>query len=242
MTVLVLGAGSTIGAALAAAFARDNQLLLAGRNQAALQAAAEQCRGRGAREVLIIQTDLGLGAAELIQALGNRAVDLVINAACATSRLRDRRIGADELSSYLSVDLLAPVDVVREILRRANGRAVGIVFVSSVLSLVRSPGRDVYGSLKRLQERVLETLAGAHPASSLLTVMVGARIARDRPTRAARDLARAVFRAVEQRRKRLYFGFGGRALVWLFNLQPVLFSLAIRAQRMIRSDPDIDEG
>lgn len=155
MNLMVLGASSAIGSQLALEFAPGNTLVLIGRNLAALEQAAHACRKGGASGVSVLATDLESGYAEIEHAAKAGDVELVINAASATSRLRDNDLDADALGTYASVDLVVPVRLVQALSEHRGPSPLSVIFVSSLLAVVRSPNRVVYGGLKSAQELFL---------------------------------------------------------------------------------------
>ena len=145
MNVLVLGATSAIGSSIAAAFARNSHVRLVGRDSARLRSAGDLCLANGANAVDFSQCDLANGTTRLIEELSGWPVDVVINAASSISRNRDSGIPADRIRGIAEVDLLAPLDLIRSLSSRQLGRPLRVVFVSSVLAMVRSSGsRDLW--------------------------------------------------------------------------------------------------
>ena len=94
----------------------------------------------------------------------------------------------------LAVDLAAPLDVIRAVISDRDGRPVGIVFISSFLSIVRSPDREIYGALKRVHERVLQGLAASQPGLRLMIVRISKRIPPEGESAEAGRLGSAVLK------------------------------------------------
>lgn len=231
MNVLVLGASSAVGAGVAEAFSPGNRLLLTGRDASRLGRAVERCRAAGACDVSGVAWDLRKGIGELGSAARGFRPDLVINAASATSRLRDDQVAPGEMEGHLAVDLTVPLDLVRSLLPDQVGRPFGVVFISTVLSAVRSPGREIYGSLKRVHEKALLGLSADRPDFRLLIVRVSKRIPADAESIEARKLGRAVLKGYLEGKRFMYHGVAGRLAKALYGFHPILFSLAVRAGR-----------
>jgi nucleoside-diphosphate-sugar epimerase len=234
MNVLVLGATSVIGSHLAAAFAAGNNLLLAGRDVSRLREAANRCRDAGAGAVFEFPCDLGCGGDELIAKAVEWDPDVIVNAASASSRLRDDFIPFSQLSRTVMVDLLAPLDLVNSIAAHRSGRLTRIVFVSSVLAVVASPRRVIYGCLKRMQEQALVMFARSQPGVQVLIARIAKVIPPDGPSPDSARFASAVRRSFDQSRNRMSFGWSGRLMTALFFVQPWAFALAVRLIRSVR--------
>lgn len=212
-------------------FAPGNSLVLVGRNRERLEQAAQKCRENGATGVQLIAADLESGYGEIETAA--RDVELVINAASATSRLRDRDLDVDALGSYAAVDLVAPVRLVQAISKQRGAAALGVIFVSSLLAVVKSPNRAVYGGLKSAQEVILRQVMGA-PGRRLLIVRVGTPLPTEEATGRTVALAGAARKAWEENRKELFYGWVGRMLSWLYLAQPLIFRVVVETQRKLR--------
>jgi hypothetical protein len=138
------------------------------------------------------------------------------------------------MEGLLAVDLTAPLDLVRALLPVPGGRPFGVVFISSFLSMVHSPGREIYGSLKRIHEKALLSMASSHPDLRLLIVRVSKRIPVDSESLEARELGAAVLKRYLEGRRVMYHGATGRLAMALYVFQPFLFSLAVRMGRFLR--------
>ncbi len=233
MNVLVLGASSAVGAGVAEAFSPGNRLLLTGRDASRLERAAERCRAAGASAVSCVAWDLRNGPGDLGQAAVDFRPDLFVNAASATSRLRDDRIDPAGMDGLLAVDVAVPLDLVRALLPELGGRPFGVIFISSFLSAVRSPGREIYGSLKRVHETALRGMADSRPGLRLLIVRVSKRIPTDMGSPEAGRLGAAVRKGYFEGGRVMYHGVAGRLAEALYGFQPFLFSLAVRIDRFL---------
>lgn len=231
MKLLVLGASSAIGGQLALEFSRGHMLVLVGRNRERLEQTARRCRENGAAGVTLVAADLESGYGEIEEAA--RDVELVINAASATSRLRDRDLDADALGSYAAVDLVAPVRLIQAISKQRGRAPLGVIFVSSLLAVVKSPNRAVYGGLKSAQEVILGQVMEA-PGRRLLIVRVGTPLPTEEATAQTVRLGRAARKAWEGNRQVLFYGLTGRMLSWLYLAQPLIFRVVVETQRKLR--------
>jgi short-subunit dehydrogenase len=239
MNVAVIGATSAIGCEIAAAFSSVNDLALFGRDAGRLREVSDRCREGGAVGVQSFCMDLKEGAAGMLEAIGNWPVDILVNAASATSRLRDDQIAPQRMREFTEVEIAAPLDLVTALCTRQPGRLPRIVYISTLLAIIASPGRSIYGQLKGLHESCLIRLQTQYPGLKVTVVRICKVLPPDRTTAETAKLGRAVKRGFEKQKKAIYFGTGGRALVWLYYLQPMLFSLAIRARRRAVAPPKV---
>jgi NADP-dependent 3-hydroxy acid dehydrogenase YdfG len=233
MNVLVLGASSAVGAGTAESFSPGSRMLLTGRDPSRLRRASDRCRAAGAAEVVEMPWDLRRGAGDLREAAVRFRPDLVINAASASSRLRDHQINDEDMEGILSVDLSAPLGLLRALLSEGGGRPFGVVFISSICAAVRNPGREIYGTLKRLHEKTLLRLAASEPALRLLIVRVSKRIPVDGESPETARLGRAVRDGYRGGKRLLYYGPAGRLMVALFHIHPLLYATGSRMSRFL---------
>lgn len=233
MKILILGASSNIGSALAHIFAPKNELILVGRSLERLAIAAALCEEAGAAQVRSIDVDLGTGIERLLQVIAGQQIELVIDVASASSNKRDSAIGIEEMGPLIAADFTSRIKLF-EYLSRTQDSQPAVIFISTVLTLVKSPGRVVYTALKGLAETYLRKLCESRPESHLLIVYVGTVIDPKGDTGKPTKLAAAVAEAFRRKRTRLLYGLSGRFLLGLFYLQPVVFDLFTKVQRKIR--------
>ena len=232
--VLVLGASSKIGAALAQAFAPNSRLVLVGRDPERLAQAAEMCRNAGALHVDFVSVDLSSDMVPLIQTLATTYIHLIIDAASSSSAKRDNEIGPDDIGALVAGDFLSRLKLL-DYMKRVQGPVPAVIFISTVLTLVRSPGREVYSSLKRLDEIYFTKLRDTGAVSHLLIVHVGKVIDKNNGACEAEKLATVVSSAFRLKRTEMLYGLSGRLFVILFYFQPLLFAGVALAQRSLRT-------
>jgi NADP-dependent 3-hydroxy acid dehydrogenase YdfG len=231
MNVIVLGASSAIGAGVAEAFSPGNRLLVTGRDIPRLRRSADRCRAEGASHVVEVACDLRHGSGELEKTAQVWQPDLIINAASATSRLRDHQISIGEMMGIIAADLLTPFELIQAVLANRGSRPVGILFISTMLSVVKSPDREIYGALKRIHEKILLGMAASQPDLQLLIVRISKWIPPDVESMETKKLGLAVLDGYRGGKQVLYYGFPGRVMTALYYAQPLLFGLAVRMNR-----------
>ena len=233
MHIVILGASSVIGAALAEEFARGNSLILVGRNEVRLAAAGRRCEAAGAQGVRCVAADFAKDMGPLLRALEGLKVDLVIDAASSASGKRDAELEAGDLKGLVAADVTSRIELFEHVLSRQSP-APSVIFVSSALTLVRSPGRSVYSSLKELYGAYLGRLRDSRTDMRLLVVYVCTVIDPTKGSVKARRLALATAGGFRAGRSFMFFGLGGAAYLGAYFLQPLVFSAATRVQRRLR--------
>jgi short-subunit dehydrogenase len=233
MRILVLGASSNIGSALAEAFASGNRLILAGRNADKLNLAVKLCLKAGAVEADYVSVDFRVEVALLMQAVGDKHIDLIIDAASSSSQKRDSALTANDMPDLVSIDFVSRTKIFSHLLVNQRS-APAVIFISTVLALVKSPDRQVYTALKELYGAYLRKLAETQAGFRLLVVYVGKVIPTDRVSCESRELAVSVVQAYRENRSEMIYGLSGRFLVSLYNLQPIIFRCVTHAQRRFR--------
>ena len=149
MKVVLTGATGGIGAATARALdAAGAQLLLAGRNAAALEQLRGQLHDRGHR---CVAADLGAaeGRAHLLAAAEHFDANVLVNnAGIGSLGLLERSSDAD-IAAIVNINLLAPMLLCRDFvpLLRRRGAAV-IVNVGSILGSIGYAGSTAYCASK----------------------------------------------------------------------------------------------
>jgi short-subunit dehydrogenase len=153
-TIVITGASSGIGAALARSLAAPGRTLaLLGRNTERLDAAAAACRAKGAtcRIATLDVSDIS-GISSFIDEIGREApIDLLIaNAGILDGRAADETVERGGVARrVLETNLLATVDIVHLVLpAMQRNRHGSIVLVASLASLVPLPDAPAYSASK----------------------------------------------------------------------------------------------
>jgi NAD(P)-dependent dehydrogenase (short-subunit alcohol dehydrogenase family) len=153
--VLITGAASGIGRALAAAAGRAGaELLLTDLNAAALDCTADQLRKDGARVVLARPADVSDLAQ--VQALANAvhdeggSVDVVMNVAGIAAWGTVDRLEHRHWQAMVDVNLMGPIHVIECFVPNmiAAGRGGHLVNVSSAAGLIGLPWHAAYSAAK----------------------------------------------------------------------------------------------
>jgi nucleoside-diphosphate-sugar epimerase len=233
LRILVLGASSVIGRDLAAEFAHGNELLLIGRDPARLGETAGACSARGASAVSVLSVDLSAGNAWVDDCVVFKP-DAILNAACATSRLGDDDIPGPSLLPVIRADLAGPLELIDRVHAANAERLLSVVFVTTVLALVPSQRRQVYGGLKRMQEHALMHRASRDARLRVTLARICRPISPDAGSSLSAAFARQTFRAFIDGRSELRFGWSGRLAMTLNDIHPLVFRAFIAASRRFR--------
>ncbi|MFP3939166.1 MAG: SDR family NAD(P)-dependent oxidoreductase [Thermoanaerobaculia bacterium] len=161
-TALVTGATGAIGRAMALALAgRGARLLLTGRNETRLAAAADRARELGA-ETDVRPLDLAAGGAadELAAHLEERfgGADVLVHALGAYASGTVAETPADELDRQLRINLRAPYALTRRLLSGLQERRGQIVFVNSSAALRPRGNLAAYAASKAALKAVADAL------------------------------------------------------------------------------------
>jgi NAD(P)-dependent dehydrogenase (short-subunit alcohol dehydrogenase family) len=176
-TILITGASSGLGAALALACAKQGRVLhLGGRDAARLDVVAAACRAKGAR---VVERILDVRDAAGMEAwiAGTGRLDLVIaNAALGGGSDDGRPEPSAQVRTLFAVNLdgalntaLPALDVMLAQSPGAGGVRGRIVVIASVAAFVPGPGAATYCAAKAALDRW--TIATAHTAGTHGVVM-----------------------------------------------------------------------
>ncbi|MDP3169123.1 MAG: SDR family NAD(P)-dependent oxidoreductase, partial [Polaromonas sp.] len=157
-TIVITGASEGIGAEMARQLAQRHgtqlALVLAARNEAALQAVAAQCQASGA-STLVVRTDVSdpSQCSALIAAAMNRfgRIDGLINNAGMSAQALFAEVKAEDLGWYeqlMKINLWGSVWCTHAALPALKESRGSIVAVSSLAGLVGVPGRTAYSATK----------------------------------------------------------------------------------------------
>lgn len=147
--VLVTGASRGIGARIASgAAARGADVTLVARSSPALEQGARACGGRALPCDLADRADRSGLVARAEQAAG-RPVDVLVNCAGVDEAAGLLVVGEEQLARLFEVNLIAPAELVRQVLPGMVARGRGhVVDVSSGFSTVAAPGLVPYAASK----------------------------------------------------------------------------------------------
>lgn len=232
-TILILGASSSIGAALSEQFSKGNRVILSGRNQSRLNAVSVRCTRAGAVAVKIVATDLSQSVHPIIAINAEWSVNLIVDAASAASLARDSSIAPDAMRDIFQADVLSHLDIYQQV-ARLNKKHPDVVFISTVLSIVKTPDREIYSSVKRMLEIYLEKMRLSAPDVKILVFRVGKTINPECDNGEAIALARSVKSSFLMNKERVLYGAAGVVLRTLYVIHPALVGSVIRLQRKIR--------
>lgn len=244
--ILITGASSGIGAALACYYARPHtRLSLWGRNEERLEETARKVREKGA-EAEILSIDLGK-TKEAIAAL-RKADDacpvdiLVLSAGMADIRPEGAFVESAELALQMSmVNFATPVALGAEMAGRMAGRKHGrIAFLGSVASFHDLPLAPVYSGSKAGIGRFSTALRAAMTPHNVRVCLIAPgfvdtpmsrRLEGDQPFLVPVDkAARKIARAINE-------GKGSLVFPWIFQLTRALEIIVPRplAHRILRA-------
>ena len=242
--ILVTGASSGIGAALAELYAAPGcALLLGGRNGARLEAVAANCRARGAavETALIDVTDRAATEAWIATADRAAPLDLVIaNAGISAgtggggeAAAQARAIFATNLDGLLNTVLPA----LAVMLRRGHGQ---IALMSSLAAFRGFPGAPAYCASKAAARIWGEALRGEVATAGVRVSVICPGFV-ESPMTAVNDFpmpflmsaeraARIIRRGLRRNRARIAFPWPTYAAAWLVGLLPPVLTDPILAR------------
>ncbi|WP_035372211.1 SDR family NAD(P)-dependent oxidoreductase [Acetobacter okinawensis] len=186
-SILITGASSGLGRALAQTLARPGRKLwLGGRNAARLEETARHCISQGAAvELKLCDVTHTAAMAEWVQGTGG--LDMVLACAGITGGTRNplhpdhpaaepepqiRRIFATDLHGVLNT-VLPALELMERQPRAADGMRGRICAISSVAGLVSFPGTPSYSAAKAAVDRFMVATGGnAKKAGILLSSVV----------------------------------------------------------------------
>lgn len=162
--LLITGASSGLGREMALRFSADHRLILAGRDEARLQAARLACHAP--ERHLVWRHDLAdvegiagqLGAflaAESVQ------VESLIHCAARLDVLPLRSLEPERVQATFRTNVLAALELVRTLTKKRinQQRLRAVVFVSSIASQFGAKGFSAYGASKAALDALMKALA-----------------------------------------------------------------------------------
>jgi short-subunit dehydrogenase len=232
-TILITGASSGIGAALARCYAAPGVTLnLCGRDAGRLESAAQSCREARAvvRPTVLDVTDAQACARWVEEADRAAPLDLVVaNAGISVGTGGGEAVyqdTAETMRSIFAVNIDGVVNTVLPAIPLMRARQRGqIVIVSSLASFMGSPGAAAYCASKAAERIFGEALRGELHADGIGVSVVCPGFVRTRITARneftmpllmdADKAARIIRRGLERNRARIAFPWPMYALAWL---------------------------
>lgn len=163
--ILITGASSGIGAALARHYAAPEvRLALSGRNRARLSDVAGQCQDKGAlvTDVAVDVTDRAAMQQWIINEDEKQPLDLVIANAGISGGTGGGGEGEEQVRRIFDVNVAGVLNTVSPVLPRMIGRGAGqIAIMSSLASFSGWPGAPAYSASKGAVRMYGEALRGA---------------------------------------------------------------------------------
>lgn len=229
-TILVLGSSSAIGEALAKKFSYGNHIILSGRNQAKLDEVAKNCLICGALSTAIVAVDLSKSVQPILEINIRSRIDLVIDAASTASRSRDSNITEIMMEEIIYADLTSHLALYTK-LHQQNHEYPNIIFISSVLAIIKTPDKEIYSMLKRLLEIYFLKLMEAHPLRKILIFRIAKEIPRINNNQEAEKLAQKVQKAYDRNCEIEKYGLSGEILNYANLIHPILTRVMIAIKR-----------
>lgn len=152
--VVVTGATSGIGLATAQQAADEGDaVVLVARSTERLEEVADECRSRGAADVLPVPTDVGDDAAvaAMVEQVLDRfgRIDAVVNSAGVVTYGRTEEVPADVFAGVLRTNVTGSVNVARHVLPVLRRQDHGtLVLIGSVIGHIAVPGMTPYAVSK----------------------------------------------------------------------------------------------
>lgn len=240
-SILITGASSGIGAALAQTYAGPGRHLhLGGRNPDRLSAVAAKCRAKGATCSTVAHdvTDAAAMQQWISEAAENGPLDLVIANAGISAGNRDSRETEDQSRRIFAVNVDGVLNTVHPALTAMLAQAPGedgwrgqIAIMSSLASFRGLGGAPSYCASKAAERIYGEALRSAHTRDGIAVSVICPGFIDTPLTQGNRfhmpmlmDVDRAtpiIVRGLARNRGRIAFPFAPYALVWLLQALPV---------------------
>jgi len=241
-SILITGASSGIGAALARAYAAPGtRLVLGGRDPKRLEAVAADCRDRGANVETTLNdvTDKDETARWIAHAFARGTLDLVIaNAGISGGAGGENDADAPKGESQGQAERIFAVNIggvvntvypAIEQMRKTGGGQIAIM--SSLAGFRGLPGAPSYGASKACVRSLGEGLRGAAAREGIRVSVICPGFVKSPMTdvnpypmpflMSAEKAARIISRGLARNRARISFPWRLWALVWLMSVLPV---------------------
>ncbi|SEG47986.1 SDR family oxidoreductase [Marinobacterium lutimaris] len=249
--ILITGASSGIGAALAILLARRGaSLLLHGRNQKALDEMAAKCMEQGCPRVVTCSADFSeeAGRKRLLDCVSTSfsKLDMLINnAGIGCFSLFDEQ-SPELIDRLISTNVTAPILLTRALLPMLTAKTEPrILNIGSAFGAIGYPGYTTYCATKGAMRMFSESLAREYADTSLKVQYLAPRATRtaintDRANQmlaatggksdTPATVAEAAIRLLESDKAQAAIGWPEKLLVRLNGLRPELINAALKRQ------------
>ena len=236
MKILILGASSTIGYSIVKSFAKNNMLFLLSTKGEKLETLKKEAIGLGCNSVKIVEANLQ--SPIIVKSLLSESIDMIINAACASSSLKNYNIEPHRHYYYTAVDLSNPLVVLEHFLKEKSKQGkhtqLYYIFINTILSKIKSPDYSIYYSYKILQQEYMSGLQRKYgDILKSINVIVGTQIDRTKETKKTVDLANRIKLAIKRNESEFIFGFDGKIIYMLYRISPLLSICLIYMKRFL---------
>ena len=236
MNILILGATSSIGKSVAKGFAKNNKLFLLSTKFEKVESLKKEILALGGADIKIIEASLEsiINIKEFIEG----KIDMIINIASATSRLKNNNIDPHNNQFYTSVDLLNPLEILEHFLKEnakeGKNQQLYYIFINTILSRIQSPDYSIYYSYKILQQEYMRSFQRKYgEILKTINVIVGTQINRTKETRKTVKLAEKIKLAIKRNESEFIFGFDGKIIYMLYRISPLLSNCLIYMKRFL---------
>ena len=238
MRILVLGATSSIGLSIVKTFSKGNQLILASSKYEKLKKIEQEFLNFDYENIKFIEIDLSLPINSKDMFKNFLCPDIIINAACASSKIKDSNMGPFNYKKITSVDLYSPLDIVdyfiQQKIKESDTSKVNYIFINTILTKIKSPDYSIYTSYKLLHQNYINSFNikyGNH--FNFINVIVGTQIDRNKESKKSINLAERIKIALKNNEKEFIFGLKGKIKYIIYNISPVLSYIFIYLKRFV---------
>ena len=236
MNILVLGASSSIGKSITKSFSKNNKLFLLSTKCEKLKTLKNEALALGSHDVKIMKADLS--STKIIEELISENIDMIINIACASSRLKNNNIEPHRHQYYTAVDLTSPLVLLEHFLEKKHiqgkGAQLHYIFINTILTKIQSPDYSIYYSYKILQQEYINGFKRKYGnIFKSINVIVGTKIDRTKETQKTIKLAERIKLAINNNETEFIFGFEGKIIYFLYSISPLLSDGLIYMKRFL---------
>ena len=238
MRILVLGATSSIGLSIVKTFSKGNQLILASSKYEKLKKIEQEFLNLDSENIKFIEIDLSLpiNSKEIFKNF--LCPDIIINAACASSKIKDSNIDPSNYKKITSIDLYSPISIldyfIQEKINLSETTKLNYIFINTILTKIKSPDYSIYTSYKLLHQNYIKSFNVKYgDYFNFINVIVGTQIDRNKESKNSINLAERIKVALKKNEKEFIFGLKGKIIYMVYNISPVLSNFFIFFKRFI---------